>query len=232
MFQPETNSLCMLPGLQLTLQEMGNYISSAEQEMKQSVKDLAIAQQLGQIKQMKRQRDVQCAMRIASTRDIVHWTGAFYTTLIVVNAVSFLRTRQSFPIRNLPMVISPFMLGFNVDLAYGIGLPGGDKMQRIRKESQTILTNEDHWFNEPVSLPISMKDVYTRMLCETNAKNQAQGLPMEREWARFDGAPSSNEILHNAYPITRLLMRTQGQHHDGDAVRAPEEHLPFNTKHT
>merc|ERR1711865_1113421 len=110
-------------------------------------------------------------------------------------------------ISQLPMLISPFTLGFNIDLAYGIGLPGGDKMQRIQKEADTIMRTEDHWFNEPIRLPPAFKDVYQRMQRESNAKLEASGQPFEKDWVRFDGSPSENEVLNHAYPITKFLHR-------------------------
>ena len=49
---------------------------------------------------------------------------------------------------------------------------------------------------------------------------QEAGRPLEADWARFDGVETDNEVLHNAYPITRALYGPSGVMHDEvDAMR-------------
>lgn len=83
---------------------MGGIFSHSIQDAKAGVKEVVLLQQLAQIKQMKKQRDTQCAFKIAQTRDIVHWSGAPCENLHITRTtltLNYTRCRQEIKGRSL-----------------------------------------------------------------------------------------------------------------------------------
>merc|ERR1719424_1215915 len=126
-------------------------------------------------------------MRIAVLRDRVHWLLAFYGTMIVTNAIRLKRfgivdkrlaigAFEPMPFAYFPYVGTPFLFMYQADFAYG------SKAERLNIETQNILRNEKHWFNEPMLLPKYMEPHYKKVMEERNAELVARGLPAEEDW--------------------------------------------------
>lgn len=154
-----------------------------------------------ELKSTKLQRDIQIASKIASTRDFVHFMGAFYVTLGIGQLVQmrFLR-RGPLTISQFPFFAVPFGLSYNLDLAYG------NKVERLNREVGEILQNESHWFNEPLRLPPYLEDSYRELQAELNDKLAKVGRPPERDWAVFDQGMTDEEVLDHSYPVTKFLQ--------------------------
>jgi hypothetical protein len=101
-----------LIALQLKQQNvMGNYFANslAEKQM-----ELGIRSRLADLKQAKKQRDFTVAMQMAQTRDRVYWMCAFYGAMIAVSVSRMvaLRSIEPLPLRYVPYVLVPFMVGY------------------------------------------------------------------------------------------------------------------------
>ena len=60
---------------------MGGTVSSLKQDLVATQRELAIKSRLLDLKQKKRERDIQQSMQMAASRDRVWWFGAFYTVM-------------------------------------------------------------------------------------------------------------------------------------------------------
>jgi len=90
-----------------------------------------------------------------------------------------LRRFAPLPLAYVPFVMVPFMIGYQIDLGYGT------KANRISRWAKDIREKEEgHWFNEPMELPITLKETYREIMDESNRLRREAGLPPEREWAR------------------------------------------------
>eukprot|EP00747_Dinoflagellata_sp_TGD_P031579 gnl/TRDRNA2_/TRDRNA2_135383_c0_seq1.p1 gnl/TRDRNA2_/TRDRNA2_135383_c0~~gnl/TRDRNA2_/TRDRNA2_135383_c0_seq1.p1 ORF type:complete len:221 (-),score=48.05 gnl/TRDRNA2_/TRDRNA2_135383_c0_seq1:383-979(-) len=193
---------------------MGALISkqahSAAQAVEDEVKAAVVISKLADVKLKKVERDTQIAMRIAVLRDRVHWLLAFYGTMLVVNAVRVKKlgivdkrlaigSFEPMPLTYFPYVATPFLFAYQADFAYG------SKAERLNIETQNILRNEKHWFNEPMLLPMYMEPHYKKMMDERNAKLAERGLPPEEDWAKFSSDISAEDLLNRSSPISRLL---------------------------
>merc|ERR1712150_307217 len=72
---------------------------------------------------------------------------------------------ESLPLAYFPYIATPFAFAYTADFAYG------SKAERINMETQNILRNESHWFNNPIVLPAQMKPYYEDFMEETRAKH-------------------------------------------------------------
>ncbi|KAL0479605.1 hypothetical protein AKO1_007705 [Acrasis kona] len=156
---------------------MGNLITGAIVEKQ---REGAIQSRLADLKQMKKQRDFTMAMNMAQVRERIFWMLGFYGTmsLITVTRVVVIRRIEPLPLKSIPLILVPFMVGYQIDYAYGT------KSDRIYKEARKILTEEEHWFNEPAELPEILKEPMLKLERETNEKLLAMGKKPEKPWAK------------------------------------------------
>eukprot|EP00469_Lotharella_globosa_P009615 CAMPEP_0167778120 /NCGR_PEP_ID=MMETSP0111_2-20121227/4078_1 /TAXON_ID=91324 /ORGANISM="Lotharella globosa, Strain CCCM811" /LENGTH=103 /DNA_ID=CAMNT_0007668391 /DNA_START=264 /DNA_END=575 /DNA_ORIENTATION=- len=82
-------------------------------------------------------------------------------------------------------------------------------MERVYKETRSILRNEKHWFNEPMVLPPYLEPAYRAIQDSHNAKLTAIGRKPDKDWARFEADITDSEILDHTYPITKSLAQRQ-----------------------
>lgn len=149
----------------------------------------------------KRQRDELIAMRMAVGRDQLHFSLAFYASMVGANVYRVARSRrfELLPVNYLPFIAGPIIFLYNVDSCYG------NKMERLNVEKETILRTESHWFNRPITLPASMEHDYRALMAETNARLARIGCPPEEEWAVFAEHFSDEDLWRSASPLSRAL---------------------------
>jgi hypothetical protein len=70
------------------------------------------------------------------------------------------------------------MAGYQADYAFGT------KGERLYKEAQKILNEEEHWFNEPIELPELLKPHYNRIEQENAETLIKMGKKPEKPWAK------------------------------------------------
>ncbi len=156
---------------------MGNYITAPVIEKQ---KELALKQRLLDMKQAKKVRDFTQAMQVATVRDRVYWMTAFYITMgaVSVARMAILKEISTLPLRNVPFVLVPFMIGYQIDYAFGT------KGNRVYSTAQEILKDESYWFNQPIILPDTLKEAYHQLQEETNEKLRKLNKPEEKPWAK------------------------------------------------
>eukprot|EP00307_Rebecca_sp_RCC1486_P003240 CAMPEP_0119430698 /NCGR_PEP_ID=MMETSP1335-20130426/44583_1 /TAXON_ID=259385 /ORGANISM="Chrysoculter rhomboideus, Strain RCC1486" /LENGTH=276 /DNA_ID=CAMNT_0007456463 /DNA_START=20 /DNA_END=846 /DNA_ORIENTATION=+ len=140
------------------------------------------------------------AAQIAQSRDKLHFSLAFYVAAFGANVLWICWRGR---VEMLPLLYVSF-LGGTILLAYNIDLAYGTKVERLNVETATILNTERHWFNEPVTLPLSVEPDYRLLMSEVNARRSAMGAPPERDWATFSTRFGEN-VWHDASPLSRLL---------------------------
>lgn len=177
---------------------MGNYIAGAfvheaktvlepkidkiKDEFITQQKAAAVRSRLMDLKQAKRRRDTQCAMRVASARDKFYWMLAFYGVMGGLTGIRMLKMKQisPLPLEFIPFALVPTLILNTADMAYG------NKFQRINRWSKDILYKEQGWwFNEPVDLPIFLEPHYRALQHDVNTRLQEHGFPPEPDWACF-----------------------------------------------
>eukprot|EP01095_Lingulamoeba_sp_RSL-Kostka_P007483 TRINITY_DN2395_c0_g2_i1.p1 TRINITY_DN2395_c0_g2~~TRINITY_DN2395_c0_g2_i1.p1 ORF type:complete len:172 (-),score=38.08 TRINITY_DN2395_c0_g2_i1:159-674(-) len=150
--------------------------------VKNTFKEIKITDKLLQIKQKKKERDIALSTRIASLRDRIYWMSGFYVTMGTISIVRAIAIRKlsPLPLNIVPFVLVPFMIGYQIDAAWG------NKMNRIYKESRTIREDEEGWwFNEPLVLPITLKKYYDKYMKENNESLISLGEKPDKDWAVF-----------------------------------------------
>mmetsp|Transcript_11589 Transcript_11589/g.30168 ORF Transcript_11589/g.30168 Transcript_11589/m.30168 type:complete len:191 (+) Transcript_11589:247-819(+) len=155
-------------------------------------------------------RAIACpaAMKMAVGRDQLHFSLGFYSLMLVANVVRVCRYRriELLPINYVPFCIGPVMFAYNVDASYG------NKMERLNIEKETILRTENHWFNKPIALPVSMEADYRKLMAETNDRLMQMGCPPERDWAVFSPYFSDDDLWRSASPLSRMLHEQLRRH--------------------
>lgn len=84
------------------------------------------------------------------------------------------------PLKTVPYVLVPFLIGYQIDFAFGT------KTNRIFEEAQKILNEEqdrDWWFNRPANLPELLKEPYHKMEQENAEQMRKLGKNPEKPWA-------------------------------------------------
>lgn len=105
----------------------------------------------------------------------------FYTTMALVSSTRMLILKRfsALPLKYVPFVSVPFLIGYQIDFAWG------SKANRINKQAKHIREEENHhWFNQPLDLPPTLKPVYREYMDALNKELFRAGLPPEKEWAR------------------------------------------------
>eukprot|EP00325_Prymnesiales_sp_UTEX-LB-985_P033568 CAMPEP_0174728028 /NCGR_PEP_ID=MMETSP1094-20130205/50921_1 /TAXON_ID=156173 /ORGANISM="Chrysochromulina brevifilum, Strain UTEX LB 985" /LENGTH=180 /DNA_ID=CAMNT_0015929879 /DNA_START=34 /DNA_END=576 /DNA_ORIENTATION=- len=169
-------------------------------------KDVLLIQRLLDLKQKKRERDIQQSMALATTRDRLLWIGGYYTLLgavagvrhLVMHRRGFHFTWDTFflPLNQVAVCLPPFLLGYQLDYALFA------KGERIEAEAARIRNgaphrwfdsaylpqcdDRDRWFNQPLNLPVGLRPTYERVKAKEDAARVAAGLKPEPDWARFD----------------------------------------------
>lgn len=82
------------------------------------------------------QREVQMAVNMAKARDSIWIFGSAWTLLVTGVGAAQLAGRKPPPIAGIPIVVGALVLGNMADMAYG------NKMARVVKEAEYILSNE------------------------------------------------------------------------------------------
>ncbi|KAG8468916.1 hypothetical protein KFE25_007434 [Diacronema lutheri] len=201
---------------------MGNWFSSRARDVrdvaKQEITDALIKSKLIDIKAHKKQRDEVIAMRMAVGRDQLHFSLGFYATMCVANVFRVVRYRrfELLPINHIPFIAGPIIFLYNVDACYG------NKMERLNIEKETICRTEQHWFNRPIVLPISMEHDYRSLMRETNERLALLGCPPEPDWAVFSDHISDEDLWRSASPLSRVLHQ-QLRRRESAIIAAPEE---------
>ncbi|EOD40722.1 hypothetical protein EMIHUDRAFT_222477 [Emiliania huxleyi CCMP1516] len=156
---------------------------------------------LADLRVRKAERDGAIAMRMAVLRDQLHFSLAFYVSLVVATGLRCIHRRrlEGLPLSSLPLFAGPFIFAYNVDAAYG------NKVERLNMEAQTILRTEAHWFNQPMILPTFLEPEYRKMREENNRRLHSAGMPPESDWATFRSAISDDEVWQFAAPLSKLM---------------------------
>lgn len=122
-----------------------------------------LASKLADIKQAKKSKDLEVAVRIATTRERLCWIGAYYA---FVGGMSLARSMSMrwrgvrlhwdnafLPLNIVFFCMPPFLFTYQLDLALhpmrlgGLGLQLGGKANRIAEEANRIrLGRKHHWF--------------------------------------------------------------------------------------
>ena len=154
--------------------------------------EAAVKGRLVDLKQLKKERDANCAMRVAAARDRFFWMLGFYGMMGALTAARMYRLRalSPLPLEYLPFALVPTLILNTADMAYG------SKFQRIHRDAQRVLHSEDGWwFNEPLPLPPLLEPHYGSLQHDTNSRLAALGYPPEPDWACFPSQPSSDPPL-------------------------------------
>mmetsp|Transcript_28147 Transcript_28147/g.66550 ORF Transcript_28147/g.66550 Transcript_28147/m.66550 type:complete len:200 (-) Transcript_28147:6-605(-) len=191
---------------------MGSLLSTIEQRQRVA----ALDSKLADVKQVKKTRDLELALRIASTRDRLCWVAGYYSFVAFVSCcrhanmhfrgVHFHFDNFFLPLNITFMCLPPFLFGYQLDLALSprtlLGLPIGGKANRIAEEAERIRQGSVHqWFNKtwlpqvddstlaihrPICLPPTFEAAYARERVRTNDARAARGLAPEKPWAYFE----------------------------------------------
>ena len=116
---------------------MGNYL----------LHDKIEAAKTFQMRQGDMMRQTQQAVQIAITRDQFQWGSGLYSFLVAVTLLATMKEKKFPKPLAVPLVLGGFVLTYLHDLGYG------DKMIRIRKESEFILEHERHLLLPVKSMP-------------------------------------------------------------------------------
>ncbi|XP_026332814.1 plasminogen receptor (KT)-like [Hyposmocoma kahamanoa] len=117
---------------------MGNYFNRS---MKKNQELMMEKQQ--QLQNQMRERQV--AMAIAGSRDVCLWLTTFYVTAGAAMLNGYRKTKK--PALLVPLFPLTFVTLYYWDFAYG------NKIHRIRKEAEHIMTNEVELLGLPFGLP-------------------------------------------------------------------------------
>ncbi|OLP91644.1 putative folate-biopterin transporter 2 [Symbiodinium microadriaticum] len=190
---------------------MGAAVSLLEDRIRSGLLDSRLAD----IKQTKKTREMELALRIATTRERLLWVAAYYA---FVGGVSLARSatlrwqgiRLHWDNAFLPLNITffcmpPFLFTYQLDLALAPaelwGLKVGGKANRIAEEALAIREGRRHrwfscpylpevddatlWIHKPVCLPVVFEHAYHRERALSNKAREAKGLSPEPDWAYF-----------------------------------------------
>ena len=104
---------------------------------------------------------------------------AFYATMsgVTLARMAVLRQFSPLPLNVVPIVLVPYLVGYQADFAYGT------KANRINEMAKGIREEEHFWFNQPIELPPLLKEPYRNLMKETNRKLAEIGQPPEKDWA-------------------------------------------------
>ena len=191
---------------------MGQWLSSRGRDVhlvaKQEITDALVKSKLIDLRAHKKNRDELLAIKMAVGRDQLHFSLGFYATMVAANVLRAVRSRrvELLPINYIPFIAGPFMFLYNVDASYG------SKMERVNIEKETILRTENHWFNRPITLPLSMEHDYRSLMRETNERLASLGCDPEPEWAVFADHVSDDELWRSASPLSRILHDQLSRH--------------------
>lgn len=86
------------------------------------------------------QREVQMAVNIAKARDAIQIFGSLWLTLVTGVTTAHLAGKKLPGLLGVPVVVGGVVLGNLADLAYG------NKLQRVTREAEYILTHEQERF--------------------------------------------------------------------------------------
>mmetsp|Transcript_22135 Transcript_22135/g.32942 ORF Transcript_22135/g.32942 Transcript_22135/m.32942 type:complete len:171 (-) Transcript_22135:469-981(-) len=140
--------------------------------LEEKVKSVMMKQKLMELKQMKKQRDIQMALGIAKARDRCYWMTGFWALAVFgIGARHFLKKPPPSP-TVVPLVVLPALISYQLDMAFGT------KMNRVHDDAMHILEKEEGWwFNEPLDLPSHLKPML---------KQLEEEMPSEggRRWAQ------------------------------------------------
>ncbi|KAJ3276524.1 ribose-phosphate pyrophosphokinase [Terramyces sp. JEL0728] len=141
------------------------------------VKNFMQTSNLQSVRQMKNQRDMQLALSIAGTKDLLKFISGGVSAVIVLGLLA--RTRgKHLPVAAVPGTIIPLVIAYQADMVYGT------KMNRIYYDALEIKKQEGWWFNELMDLPPLMKPVYRRLMDKQNEELKRAGYPPADEWAK------------------------------------------------
>ncbi|XP_046637405.1 plasminogen receptor (KT)-like [Daphnia pulicaria] len=128
---------------------MGGYVSKAvhenmksNQEFMVEINRITIERQIQMQNQM---RERMVALQIARTRELLNWFGAFYTVAAAGMLTGFHHSRK--PGVLVPLLPLTFILGYQIDMAYG------NKLMRIKHEAENIVKFESELLDLPMHLP-------------------------------------------------------------------------------
>lgn len=76
------------------------------------------------------------------TRELLVWEVGLYSALLAVVTLRTLATRHFYPPVAIPLVLMPYGMAYQVDMAYG------NKFDRVKAEADRILAEEAHWFTD------------------------------------------------------------------------------------
>lgn len=97
-------------------------------------------------KRMMLQREIQMSINIARARDTLQVFGSAWLTLVTGVTAATIAKRPVPHLVYVPIVVGGLALGNMADMAYG------NKLQRVTKEAEYILTHEKYRFVPPVQV--------------------------------------------------------------------------------
>jgi hypothetical protein len=124
-------------------QSISNSIKSAMAAQQEDMRQMQLATQ-------ERMRRMQMAQMMAMRRDMVMWMGGAWALAVSALVAGRAAGRAVPPIAALPLAAYTVVLAYNADAAYG------NKMERVNKEFDKIVTSEKHWFT-PIEPPAAAK---------------------------------------------------------------------------
>lgn len=108
-------------------------ITQSVEHTKTSIKD-SIQDEI--TKRMMIQREVQMAVNIAKARDMIHIYGSLWLSMVAGMGIAKVAGKPIPSIAGIPVAVGAIVLGNFADMAYG------NKLQRVNKEAEYILSHE------------------------------------------------------------------------------------------
>ena len=121
---------------------MGGVLSTAGEsvanKMAENQKATMASQREAQQKMMETNMKRQVAIQMAATRERLNWQFVGWSIVTTAIGVRFAATKQIHATAAFPLVILPYLMLYQADMAYG------NKMDRIKAESDRILVRGAH----------------------------------------------------------------------------------------
>ena len=118
-----------------SIQSMGEQMAENMQNgMKKSMQENQRSMMEAQMGMAMRRRELQMAVNIARTRDLLMWVGGATCTIGVLGTIAFVKKGN--PAGLIPLLPLSFVCAYQYDMAYGT------KLNRIQKEAGKILDTE------------------------------------------------------------------------------------------
>eukprot|EP00160_Parvularia_atlantis_P002591 Unigene12158_Nuclearia_a/m.36965 Unigene12158_Nuclearia_a/g.36965 ORF Unigene12158_Nuclearia_a/g.36965 Unigene12158_Nuclearia_a/m.36965 type:complete len:143 (-) Unigene12158_Nuclearia_a:65-493(-) len=124
-----------ISSLQANVLNLGEGVAG---KMAEKQREAMAAQQAFMMQQAKRQQ----AIMMAQQREQLVWEAGAWALVATATTMRTVVSRRFPAPAAVPLLVLPYLMAYQVDMAYG------NKMDRIKAESDRILAEEAHWFTE------------------------------------------------------------------------------------